>query len=172
MLLLFVPSVGLILYGQQLFFGQVSILFSILVFSVLVLMGLFFNGIKGRTERVVEHLFFKNRYDYRETLGKFSRVMVSILDLQSLSKKIIETITQTMGVEKASLMVLDEEKGGYQLLESRTWSWLSPLPSLQDRSPADLPTNIAGGSYPRGVGQGDRHSGAERGHSDDVPLGS
>ena len=141
-LLLFVPSVGLILYGQQLFFGQVSTLFSILVFSVLVLMGLLFNEIKGRTERVVKHLFFKDRYDYRETLGKLSRAMVSILDLQSLSKNIIETITQTMRVEKASLMVLDEEKGGYQLLESKNTliSLSPPLLSKTDPLPTYLQT--------------------------------
>jgi signal transduction histidine kinase len=75
--------------------------------------------IKRGTEKAVEQLFFKNRYDYRETLGKFSKAMVTILDLQSLSKKIIETITQTMGVEKASLFLLNEEKGGYYLLESK-----------------------------------------------------
>jgi signal transduction histidine kinase len=137
-LLLFIPSVGLILYGQQLFFGQVSPLFSILVFSVLVLMGLLFNEIKGRTERVVKHLFFKDRYDYRETLGKLSRVMVSILDLQSLSKNIIETITQTMRVEKASLMVLDEEKAGYQLLESKNMLMALSPPLLSKTDPLPL----------------------------------
>jgi signal transduction histidine kinase len=78
-----------------------------------------FYRIKGQTEKAVEHLLFKGRYDYRETLGKFSKAMVSILDLQSLSKKIIETITQTMGVEKASLFLVNEEKGGYSLFESK-----------------------------------------------------
>ena len=141
-LLLFVPSIGLILYGQQLFFNQISYLFSILVFSVLLLMGLLFNEIKGRTERVVKHFFFKDRYDYRETLGKLSRAMVSILDLQSLSKNIIETITHTMRVEKASLMVLDEEKGGYQLLESKNMriSLSPPLLSKTDPLPTYLQT--------------------------------
>jgi signal transduction histidine kinase len=66
----------------------------------------------------VEH-FFKNCYDYHDTLSRFSKALVTILDLQSLSKKIIETVTQTMGVEKASLFYLDEEKAGYHLLESK-----------------------------------------------------
>jgi signal transduction histidine kinase len=46
--------------------------------------------------------------------------MVSILDLRSLSGKIIETITNTMRVEKASLFLLNEEKGDFDLLESKT----------------------------------------------------
>jgi len=45
--------------------------------------------------------------------------MVSILDLRSLSKRIVETITQTMRVEKASLFLVSEEKGGYDLCESK-----------------------------------------------------
>jgi signal transduction histidine kinase len=83
------------------------------------LITILFYRIKAQTEKAVEQLLFKGRYDYRETLGKFSKAMVSILDLQSLSKKIIETITQTMGVEKASLFLVNEEKGGYSLFESK-----------------------------------------------------
>jgi signal transduction histidine kinase len=74
---------------------------------------------KPRAERAVEQILFKDRYDYRETLRTFSKAMVSILDLRSLSKRIIETITQTMGVEKASLFLVSEEKGGYNIHESR-----------------------------------------------------
>jgi hypothetical protein len=62
--------------------------------------------IKPVTEKAVEHLLFKDRYDYRETLGNFSRAMVTILDLKSLSRRIIDTITQTMGVERASLFFI------------------------------------------------------------------
>jgi hypothetical protein len=87
--------------------------------SLLLLVTLLFNQMKGRTERAVEQLLFRDRYDYRETLGKFSKAMVTILDLESLSQKIIETITQTMKVEKASFYCLEEEKGGYQLLGSK-----------------------------------------------------
>jgi len=54
-------------------------------------------------------------------LGTFSKAMVTILDLQSLSKRIIETVSQTMGVEKASLFLWNEEKGGYSLFESKKY---------------------------------------------------
>ncbi|MCX8119192.1 MAG: GAF domain-containing protein, partial [Desulfobacterota bacterium] len=43
---------------------------------------------------------------------------MNILDLPSLSKRIIETITQTMGVGQASLFLINDEKGEYQLSES------------------------------------------------------
>jgi signal transduction histidine kinase len=118
-LLLFVPSFLLIILGQKIFFGKIDYLFSAVVFLILLSVTVFFHRIKPGTEKAVEQLFFKDRYDYRETLSKFSKAMVSILNLQSLSKRIIETITQTMGVEKASLFLLNEEKGGFELFESK-----------------------------------------------------
>jgi signal transduction histidine kinase len=61
--------------------------------------------------------------------------MVSILDLQSLSKRIIDTIAQTMGVEKASLFLMNEEKGGYVLQESRNIKMASQTPLLPKGDP-------------------------------------
>jgi len=90
---------------------------------------------KPQTEKAVEQLLFKDKYDYRETLGKFSKAMVTILDLQSLSKRIIETITQTMGVEKASLFLWNEEKGGYSLFESKNIKMTASTPLLSKNDP-------------------------------------
>jgi signal transduction histidine kinase len=83
----------------------------------------------------VEQFLFKDKYDYRETLGTFSKAMVSILDLQSLSKRIIETITQTMGVEKASLFLWNEEKGGYSLFESKNIKMTATTSLLSKNDP-------------------------------------
>jgi signal transduction histidine kinase len=118
-LLLFIPSFLLVILSQRIFFGKIHYLFSGIIFLILLLVSVFFDRIKPATEKVVEQLLFRDRYDYRETLGNFSKAMVTILDLKSLTKKIIETITQTMGVEKASLFFLSEERGGYHLLESK-----------------------------------------------------
>jgi signal transduction histidine kinase len=118
LILLFVPSLILILLSQKIFYQKINFLFSLIIFAILFVVTIFFYKIKPRTEKAIEQFLFKKRYDYRETLGKFSKAMVTILDLQSLSKRIIETITQTMGVEKASLFLINEEKGGYNLLES------------------------------------------------------
>ncbi len=116
-LALFVPSFFLILFSQEVFFSRISYLFSVVILAMLFLVTLIFYRIKPHTERVVEQVLFRNRYDYRETLADFSKAMVSILDLQSLSRRIFETITETMRVEKASLLLWNEEKAGYSLSE-------------------------------------------------------
>ena len=135
MLLLFVPSLLLIILSQKLFFNKISFLFSAIIFSILFLVTIFFHRIKPQTERAVEQFLFKDKYDYRETLGKFSKAMVTILDLQSLSKRIVETITQTMGVEKASLFLWNEEKGGYSLFESKNIKMTASTPQLPKDDP-------------------------------------
>jgi signal transduction histidine kinase len=135
LLLLFVPSAILMLLSQEFFFKEIDYLFSAIILSLLILVAFLFHQIKPGTEKAVEHLLFKNKYDYRETLGKFSKAMVSILNLQSLAKRIIETIAQTMGVEKASLFLLDEEKGGYYLIESKNIKMATPTPLLLKEDP-------------------------------------
>ena len=134
-LLLFVPSFLFVLLAENIFFHRVSYLFSAIIVALLFLVTVFFYRIKPQTEKVVEQVLFRNRYDYRETLLKFSRAMVSILDLQSLSKKIVETITQTMGVEKASFFVWNEEKGGYSLSEAKNIKMTASTPLFTKEDP-------------------------------------
>ena len=135
LLLLFVPSFLFILLSQKLFFLKISYLFSAIIVALLFLVSLFFYRIKPQTEKMVEQFLFKNRYDYRETLANFSKAMVSILDLQSLSRRIFETITQTMGVEKASLFLWNEEKAGYSLFESKNINMSASPPHIPKDDP-------------------------------------
>jgi len=134
-LLLFIPSFLLVILGQKLFFQKINYLFSVIIFSILLLVTIFFNKIKPGTEKAVEQFLFKDKYNYKDTLGKFSKAMVTILDLKSLSKRIIETITQTMGVDKASIFSMNEERGGYYLLESKNIKMASFPPVLSKGDP-------------------------------------
>ncbi len=134
-LLLLIPSAVLISLSQHFLFQKISYVLLAIVLSIIVLASVLFNYPRPQTEKAVEHLLFKHRYDYRETLGNFSKAMVTILDLQSLSKRIIEVITQTMGVEKASLFLLNEEKGGYYLFDSKDITISSSLPVLGRQDP-------------------------------------
>ena len=135
LMLLFVPSFIFILLIEKVFFNKISYLFSIVIVAFLFLVTVFFYRIKPQTEKMVEHVLFKNKYDYRETLWEFSRAMVSILDLQALSKKIVEAIMQTMGVEKSSLFLWNEEKGGYSLIESRNIKMTASTPQIPKDDP-------------------------------------
>lgn len=135
LVLIFIPSFLVIILSQKIIFRKIDYIYSVLMIVVLFSVAIFFHRIKPSTERVVEQFLFKNKYDYRETLGQFSKAMVTILDLQSLSKRIIETITQTMGVDKASLFLLNDEKGEYELFESKNIKTITPPPIFTKGTP-------------------------------------
>jgi hypothetical protein len=60
-LLLFIPSFLLVILGQKLFFQKINYLFSVIIFSILLLVTIFFNKIKPGTEKAVEQLLFKDK---------------------------------------------------------------------------------------------------------------
>jgi signal transduction histidine kinase len=117
-LLLLIPLFLLVIYGQQVAFSSVSYPFSFFMLVVIVTAAYFFPRVKVRAEKTVEQIIFKNKYDYKKTISELSRAMVSILSTSDLCQEIITTTTEAMRVEKASIYILDEEKGFYELYES------------------------------------------------------
>ena len=113
------PSVGLIIVCEAAFFHRIDVWFTTVSSLVVLFATILFSRLKPPTERAVEQMLFRSRYDYKDTLSKFSKALVTILDLRSLCGRILETVTEAMGVEKASLVLLNEEKGGYFLQESK-----------------------------------------------------
>jgi signal transduction histidine kinase len=76
-----------------------------------------------------------NRETFWEVFKNFSIALVTIPDLKSIAKMILETMVQTMDIQKAALFLLDEEKGGYHLVESthpRIRTNLSPVLVKED----------------------------------------
>lgn len=135
LLLLIIPSTILILITQKIFLKKVHYVFSAFIIILLLCVAYLFNKIKPRAEKAVEQLFFKDKYNYSKTLGEFSKAMVSILDIESLSKRIIDTLTQAMGVEKASFFLHNDERGGFELFESKNLKLTSSHPVLSKNSP-------------------------------------
>ncbi len=116
--LLLIPLSLLVIQGQKATFGTVSYPFSVSMLCAIVLSAYFFPKVKVRAEKTIEQFIFKDKYDYKKTISDLSKAMVSILNTDDLCKKIITTITKTMMVENASIYILNEEKGFYELHES------------------------------------------------------
>jgi len=111
--LIFLPSLGIVIFFEKIFLGSINIPLTLIV-ALLFIIGIYLAPrIKPQVEDVVDRIIFKDKYRYQKTLSDFSKVMVSILDLQLLSQKIIDTLTQEIEIEGASLFIMDEEKGWY-----------------------------------------------------------
>jgi hypothetical protein len=118
LLALLVPCYIVVMLSQMTFFNSVSTLFSFVTLLLFILVAFVFPKLRFRAERSIEQALFKTKYDYKETLGELSRAMVKILDLRTLSKKIVSTVSEAMSVENVILFVLDEEKSRYNIFRS------------------------------------------------------
>jgi signal transduction histidine kinase len=115
LLLLLLPCYFAVLWGQQAAFGTVNYTFSLFTLLLFIMVGFLFPKLRFRTEEALERALFQKRIDYRETLVRSSKEMVSIVDLEDLSNSLVRTVSRALGTENASLYLLDETKGVYNL---------------------------------------------------------
>jgi signal transduction histidine kinase len=85
---------------------------------------------KDWTQTAVARALFRSRYDMYETLSKFSKALVTILDLKALTEEIIRTLVSVMGIQTATLYILDKEKDLYVPVSSHG------LPADQEKAAA------------------------------------
>src|SRR5207248_9207588 len=100
---------------QKAAFGTINYTFSLFTLLLFMMVGFLFPKLRFRTEEALERALFQKRVDYRETLLRSSKDMVSIVDLENLSNNLVKTVGRALGVEKASLYLVDEAKGSYNL---------------------------------------------------------
>jgi signal transduction histidine kinase len=115
---LLVPCYLLFIWAQKAAFGTLNYAFSLVSLVLFVAVGFLFAKFRYKTEEALDRVLFKKRYDHRETLLRFSRDMVSIVDLETLSDNLLLTVGQALGIEKASLFLSDEIKGSLSLRAS------------------------------------------------------
>ncbi len=118
LLVLILPCYLLVVWGQKWLFGEVSYLFSSMTLVLFMIVGFLFPKFSIQTEEAFERVLFKKRYNYRETLLRSSKDMLSMVDLDTLSETLIQTVSKTLGTERASLFLSDDEKGALRLQAS------------------------------------------------------
>jgi len=115
LLALLIPCFLVVVWGQMLAFDAINYSFSMSTLLLFIIVGFLFPKIRFRTEEALERALFQKRVDHRETLVRSSREMVSIVDIEHLSDSLIRTVARALGTEKASLYLLEEPKGVYNL---------------------------------------------------------
>lgn len=74
-----------------------------------------FEPVRSNVQGVVDRLFFKTRYDYQEAIKKFSRMVVTILDLDVLLHRTVETIVKTLSVNEVIVFLKEPGSGDYAI---------------------------------------------------------
>ena len=87
----------------------------ITVFIVAVIIAALFHPFYQESQRYLDRLFNRKKYDYREMLRTSSQAMSSIIDLGKLTEWILGKFPVTIGAKKAAILLLDDEKHRYYL---------------------------------------------------------
>jgi signal transduction histidine kinase len=105
------------------------------VFSVAFLFFaiLLFNPLRVRMQRLVDGFFDRDRVAYRVAVREISEAMVSMLSVKEIVDRILVAVTDTMGVEGAMVLLLDE-KDEVLRLEASRGSWDEEAASATFRS--------------------------------------
>ena len=68
-----------------------------------------FNPLRDRLQRIVDGVFDRDRSRYRAAVREISEAMVSMLSLREIGDRILAAATDTMGVERAMVLLFDED---------------------------------------------------------------
>jgi signal transduction histidine kinase len=112
---LLVPCYAIVIASQQFAFGSVSFTFSLLTLGLFVGAAFFFPRLRFIGEEALERALFKKNGDHREALLKSSREMVSVVDINELSERLVRATSRAVGSDQAALYLYDTAKSRFSL---------------------------------------------------------
>ena len=87
-----------------------------------------------KAQTVIAKTLFPERYDKYETLSKFSKALVTILDLQTLSEEIVNTLGKVMGVHTAVMFTKQDQETYVPVASYPDVTALSPVAHISGSS--------------------------------------
>jgi signal transduction histidine kinase len=88
------------------FYGESSNWFILFVSIILGVIGtVLFGPITRATERIVDKLFYKDRYDYRQIIHRLSLSLNNFQDISDISRLIVGTTATTLNLSGACLII-------------------------------------------------------------------
>ena len=69
-----------------------------------------FNPLRDRLQALVDRVFDRDHAGYRSAVREISEAMVSMLSLNEIGERLLLAVTDTMGVERAMVLLLDEDE--------------------------------------------------------------
>jgi two-component system NtrC family sensor kinase len=84
--------------------GGDSFVLSLILAVIIVLL---FNPLRERVQDLIDRLFFRGCYDYRELLREISSSLRSLLSLPQIRELLIDAITGALQVEKVTLVIAE-----------------------------------------------------------------
>jgi class 3 adenylate cyclase len=115
--------VGMVFFSMQTFlstlvlgpiFGENAEKVYPILFALLVVF--LFNPVNRRVQESVDKLFYRKKFDYKDTVISVSNALTSVLNLNEIIKKIIHTVRKEMFIDTAGVILLEPQKEACQTL--------------------------------------------------------
>lgn len=78
-----------------------------------LIIALVFLPVRNWLQSSVDVLFFREKYDYRQTLNRFSGELTMLLEIDVLVQKLLITVSGTMHIRFANLLLFNPEKNHF-----------------------------------------------------------
>ncbi len=115
LVLVALPVYPLLLLMQKIFWGHINLQFSFLLLTLFLLTVIGAYQMKVGTEGAISRTLFRERHEAYTTLTNFSKALVTILDVNTLTNEIVRTLGQNMGAKTVSLYLLEKQQATYRL---------------------------------------------------------
>ena len=89
-----------------------QMLFFLLVVTV-------FGPLKTRTQKFIDHLFYKGKYDYQKTLKAVSQIIAADRDLNEIAHRLMETLADAMGVKNCAFYLASARFRDFRIFAQR-----------------------------------------------------
>lgn len=76
-----------------------------ILFAVFVV--LFFNPVNRKVQETIDTIFFRKKFDYKQTVSAVSNALTSMLNLDQIVKQVVHTIRKEMFIDTAGVIVLE-----------------------------------------------------------------
>ena len=87
-----------------------SVWFPILFFIFIVVV---FGPLKTWVQSLIDHVFDKDKYNYRKTIRHVSRTIVAMLDYKQIARLLLNTIADAMKIDSCVLFLIESPRAGF-----------------------------------------------------------
>ena len=106
---------GLAVWAAQTFLGRVLGYRSLIIIGVVALfVAVIYQPLARWLIQVSAALFFGSKYDYQQTLRKVSQAIATKIKMEELTRLIVATLVETMGISEISFLINDRERGRFR----------------------------------------------------------
>jgi len=78
-----------------------------------------FRPLRVQVDRALEHRFGREQYEYASTIKKASGILVSIIELEELLNRLLDTVMEAVQIERGLILLKEREGGDFSVAVAR-----------------------------------------------------